>query len=101
MTENQTPTDIIDFGFMEVPRAEKAKRVRGVFDSVASRYDLMNDLMSGGLHRFWKSALIAELNPVAGERVIDVEGLWACIDFDFRCLLFIVHLALLRSAECF
>jgi len=74
MTANQTPTDIIDFGFMEVPRAEKAKRVRGVFDSVASRYDLMNDLMSGGLHRFWKSALIAELNPVAGERVIDVAG---------------------------
>ena len=43
-----------DFGFERVPRHEKAQRVRGVFDSVASNYDLMNDLMSGGAHRLWK-----------------------------------------------
>lgn len=69
-----TGQDDIDFGFREVPRAEKARMVRGVFDSVASRYDLMNDLMSGGLHRFWKSALIAELAPKPGERLVDVAG---------------------------
>ena len=63
-----------DFGFQEVPRQEKARLVRGVFDSVASRYDLMNDLMSGGLHRFWKAALIADLAPRPGERLIDVAG---------------------------
>lgn len=66
--------DRADFGFAEVPRGEKARLVRGVFDSVADRYDLMNDLMSGGLHRFWKAALIAELAPRPGERLIDVAG---------------------------
>lgn len=69
-----TERDRIDFGYSDVPAAEKARMVRGVFDSVASRYDLMNDLMSGGLHRFWKGALIAELAPRAGERLIDVAG---------------------------
>jgi len=66
--------DAIDFGYREVPRADKARMVRGVFDSVAGRYDLMNDLMSGGLHRFWKASLVAELAPRAGERLIDVAG---------------------------
>lgn len=74
MDKDQAPTDTTDFGFAEIPKTEKAQRVRGVFDSVASRYDLMNDLMSGGLHRFWKSVLIAELAPKAGERLIDVAG---------------------------
>jgi len=46
--------DTTHFGFAEVPITEKARRVRGVFDSVASRYDLMNDLMSLGIHRLWK-----------------------------------------------
>lgn len=64
----------IDFGFRQVPTGQKARLVRGVFDSVAGRYDLMNDLMSGGLHRFWKAALIAELAPRAGERLVDVAG---------------------------
>lgn len=71
---DQTTDDPIDFGYQTVPRAEKAGLVRGVFDSVAARYDLMNDLMSGGLHRFWKSALIAELAPRPGERLADVAG---------------------------
>ena len=51
------------FGYQTVDEREKARKVRGVFDSVASRYDLMNDLMSGGLHRLWKDAMVAWLNP--------------------------------------
>ncbi len=66
--------DAIDFGYREVSREDKARMVRGVFDSVAGRYDLMNDLMSGGLHRFWKGSVVAELAPRAGEQLIDVAG---------------------------
>lgn len=62
------------FGFQEVPKAEKAGRVRAVFSSVASKYDLMNDAMSGGLHRFWKDAAVAKLNPQPGELILDVAG---------------------------
>jgi demethylmenaquinone methyltransferase/2-methoxy-6-polyprenyl-1,4-benzoquinol methylase len=62
----------ISFGFRRVARDEHAKLVRGVFDSVAGRYDLMNDLMSGGLHRLWKTALIERLRP--GMSLIDVAG---------------------------
>ncbi|MCW5731153.1 MAG: bifunctional demethylmenaquinone methyltransferase/2-methoxy-6-polyprenyl-1,4-benzoquinol methylase UbiE [Alphaproteobacteria bacterium] len=63
-----------DFGFQDVPKAEKARLVREVFDRVASRYDLMNDLMSGGVHRLWKSALIDWLAPRPGMRLLDVAG---------------------------
>ena len=62
------------FGFEEVPRAEKTRRVRAVFDSVARRYDLMNDLMSGGVHRLWKRTLIDLIRPRAGQCLIDVAG---------------------------
>ena len=62
------------FGFQRVDEREKADRVRGVFDSVASRYDLMNDLMSMGLHRAWKTYAIAAAAPRAGERVLDIAG---------------------------
>ena len=63
-----------DFGFETVDEREKAQRVRGVFDSVAPRYDLMNDLMSMGLHRAWKAytVLAAGLRP--GQRVLDIAG---------------------------
>jgi demethylmenaquinone methyltransferase/2-methoxy-6-polyprenyl-1,4-benzoquinol methylase len=63
-----------DFGFQSVPRAEKAQRVRGVFDSVAGRYDLMNDLMSAGLHRLWKRFVLdlTQLRP--GQQALDVAG---------------------------
>jgi demethylmenaquinone methyltransferase/2-methoxy-6-polyprenyl-1,4-benzoquinol methylase len=62
------------FGFRTVGVAEKASLVRGVFDSVARRYDLMNDLMSVGVHRLWKAALIDWLQPHPGMRVLDVGG---------------------------
>ena len=55
--------DTIDFGFQTVERAAKAGLVRGVFDSVASRYDIMNDVMSGGVHRLWKTAMIDWMVP--------------------------------------
>ncbi|MGI9169814.1 MAG: class I SAM-dependent methyltransferase [Caulobacteraceae bacterium] len=62
------------FGFSRVDPAEKPGLVRGVFDRVARRYDLMNDLMSGGVHRLWKDAAAARLNVQPGERVIDCAG---------------------------
>ncbi|HQR51837.1 MAG TPA: bifunctional demethylmenaquinone methyltransferase/2-methoxy-6-polyprenyl-1,4-benzoquinol methylase UbiE [Burkholderiales bacterium] len=63
-----------DFGFESVPEGEKQKRVDGVFDSVADRYDLMNDLMSGGLHRLWKRFTIAQSHVRPGQRVLDLAG---------------------------
>lgn len=63
-----------DFGFERVARADKARRVRGVFDSVASHYDLMNDLMSGGVHRLWKRFTLALANLRPGQRALDVAG---------------------------
>jgi len=62
------------FGFRDVDDREKVRLVRGVFDSVASNYDLMNDLMSGGVHRLWKDAAAAKLNPRPGETILDVAG---------------------------
>jgi len=62
------------FGFQTVDEGEKAGRVRGVFDSVASRYDLMNDFMSMGLHRAWKAYAVAVANLKAGDRVLDIAG---------------------------
>ena len=56
-------TATASFGYREVPQADKAGLVRGVFDSVAGRYDLMNDLMSGGIHRLWKATLVADVRP--------------------------------------
>ena len=63
-----------DFGFRRVPERTKASLVRAVFDSVAPRYDLMNDLMSFGIHRLWKSEMLAWLNPRPGQRLLDVAG---------------------------
>ncbi len=62
------------FGFREVAEGAKTGLVREVFDSVAGRYDLMNDLMSGGVHRLWKSALIDTLRPRNGMDLLDVAG---------------------------
>ena len=68
------PADTVSFGFEAVPEAEKAQRVRQVFESVSSRYDLMNDLMSGGIHRLWKQAMIDWLAPRPEIRLLDVAG---------------------------
>ncbi|MFT3848413.1 MAG: bifunctional demethylmenaquinone methyltransferase/2-methoxy-6-polyprenyl-1,4-benzoquinol methylase UbiE [Propionivibrio sp.] len=62
------------FGYEQVAEAEKARRVAEVFDSVAHRYDIMNDLMSGGMHRLWKSFTIARSGVREGSRVLDVAG---------------------------
>jgi demethylmenaquinone methyltransferase/2-methoxy-6-polyprenyl-1,4-benzoquinol methylase len=70
MMDNKTT----DFGFQEVPEDEKANRVGGVFDSVARRYDVMNDLMSLGLHRLWKRFAIEQSGVRPGDRVLDVAG---------------------------
>jgi demethylmenaquinone methyltransferase/2-methoxy-6-polyprenyl-1,4-benzoquinol methylase len=72
MTREQR--DTADFGFENVPRRDKARRVRGVFDSVADRYDLMNDLMSGGAHRHWKQFTLSLTGLKSGGRALDIAG---------------------------
>jgi demethylmenaquinone methyltransferase/2-methoxy-6-polyprenyl-1,4-benzoquinol methylase len=62
------------FGFRDVDPEAKPGLVRGVFDRVARRYDLMNDLMSGGVHRLWKDAMAARMNPQPGETIVDCAG---------------------------
>ena len=62
------------FGFKTVDEQEKAQHVRSVFDSVAPKYDLMNDLMSGGLHRLWKRYTLTVANPQPGQQVLDIAG---------------------------
>src|SRR3954469_1034079 len=63
-----------DFGYQRVPWDEKQRRVRGVFDSVAGNYDLMNDLMSGGAHRLWKEFTLSLTGLHTGQRALDVAG---------------------------
>lgn len=72
------------FGYRDVAEAEKPTLVRGVFSSVATRYDIMNDVMSGGVHRLWKSAMIDWLAPRPGWQVLDVAG--GTGDIAFRIL---------------
>ena len=81
MDENEKTTH---FGFSSVPESEKASLVRGVFSSVAPRYDLMNDLMSLGVHRLWKTALVDWLKPNPNMRLLDVGGGTGDIAFKFR-----------------
>ncbi len=68
------PTDLTDFGYETVPAAEKGARVRAVFDSVAGRYDLMNDVMSLGVHRLWKREFVAALEPAPGRTLLDLAS---------------------------
>ena len=89
MSENNTAS----FGFRDVPEAEKEGLVREVFSSVAARYDLMNDLMSGGIHRIWKDAMVEYLNPQPGWKTVDVAG--GTGDIAFR----IVEMARVRGGE--
>ena len=62
------------FGFQSVEETDKAKAVRGVFDSVAPKYDVMNDLMSVGMHRAWKAYTVLLANVKHGQRVLDIAG---------------------------
>lgn len=73
-TSSPRPENTASFGFRDVPRGEKAGLVRGVFDSVASSYDVMNDLMSLGVHRAWKDMTIIRANPQPGEHLVDIAG---------------------------
>ncbi len=82
-TENIKNNDKTHFGFQEVEREDKQSLVRGVFDSVADKYDIMNDVMSGGLHRLWKNDFIRELRPTPGMRLLDVAGGTGDIAFRF------------------
>ena len=68
------PDQTTHFGFRDVPLGDKQTLVNDVFHSVAQRYDLMNDLMSGGIHRLWKAELIDWLAPRPGETLLDVAG---------------------------
>ncbi len=75
MTEpTDTSSNRASFGYRDVPASEKAGMVARVFESVAPRYDLMNDLMSGGVHRLWKNALVDVLAPRRNEKFLDVAG---------------------------
>ena len=72
-----------DFGFKRVKDTEKSGLVRNVFTSVASRYDVMNDIMSGGVHRLWKNWMLDWLAPRPGQNLIDVAGGTGDIAFEF------------------
>ncbi len=71
------------FGYQTVPEAEKAGMVHGVFTRVASKYDIMNDLMSGGVHRLWKDAMMDWLAPRPGQKLLDVAGGTGDVSFRF------------------
>jgi demethylmenaquinone methyltransferase/2-methoxy-6-polyprenyl-1,4-benzoquinol methylase len=79
----EAPDQQADFGYRTVPKGEKAGLVRGVFDRVATRYDLMNDLMSAGVHRLWKAAMLDWLDPRPPMRLLDVAGGTGDIAFRF------------------
>jgi demethylmenaquinone methyltransferase/2-methoxy-6-polyprenyl-1,4-benzoquinol methylase len=79
-----SPHDTTHFGFEEVPVSEKVARVRDVFSSVADRYDLMNDLMSMGVHRLWKSVFVSRIALRPGMRILDVAGGTGDIAFRIR-----------------
>jgi len=81
MTDDEQKTT--HFGYQTVPEDEKAGRVQGVFNSVASRYDVMNDVMSMGIHRIWKDAMMDWLAPRPGQQLLDVAGGTGDIAFRF------------------
>jgi demethylmenaquinone methyltransferase/2-methoxy-6-polyprenyl-1,4-benzoquinol methylase len=74
MSKSDAPTESTHFGYQNVPVDEKAAHVRDVFDSVAGRYDIMNDLMSGGLHRLWKRHTIDQAGVRPGHSILDLAG---------------------------
>jgi demethylmenaquinone methyltransferase/2-methoxy-6-polyprenyl-1,4-benzoquinol methylase len=74
MSDRKPAPDSTHFGYERVPWSDKQRRVRGVFDSVAGNYDVMNDLMSGGMHRLWKRFTLGLANLRPGQRALDVAG---------------------------
>jgi demethylmenaquinone methyltransferase / 2-methoxy-6-polyprenyl-1,4-benzoquinol methylase len=80
---NDGPESTTHFGYQTVPEADKAGMVHGVFSRVANRYDIMNDLMSGGIHRLWKDAMMDWLAPRPGQRLLDVAGGTGDVAFRF------------------
>src|SRR6185503_15530448 len=74
MSDNPASSDTTDFGFRRVPRAAKGGMVRAVFDSVAPRYDLMNNLMSLGVHRAWKRVFVTALDPRPRHTLLDLAA---------------------------
>jgi len=69
-----TKHDTVSFGYEDIAASEKTARVRSVFSNVASNYDLMNDAMSGGMHRLWKDRFVRRIKPRAGEDILDMAG---------------------------
>lgn len=76
-------TETTHFGYQTVPEADKARMVHGVFTRVASKYDIMNDLMSAGMHRLWKDGMMDWLAPRTGQRLLDVAGGTGDVAFRF------------------
>ncbi|MCP4025790.1 MAG: ubiquinone/menaquinone biosynthesis methyltransferase, partial [Sphingomonas sp.] len=78
MTDTQSGSDTapgtVSFGYEDIPATEKTARVGGVFSSVARSYDIMNDAMSGGMHRLWKDRFVRRVEPRAGEQILDMAG---------------------------
>jgi demethylmenaquinone methyltransferase/2-methoxy-6-polyprenyl-1,4-benzoquinol methylase len=83
MLQHMPQDETTDFGARRVAAEEKPRLVGAVFESVASRYDLMNDLMSGGVHRLWKEELVTRLRPRRGEVLVDVAGGTGDVAFRF------------------
>jgi demethylmenaquinone methyltransferase/2-methoxy-6-polyprenyl-1,4-benzoquinol methylase len=71
---NEPTPATVTFGYEDIPVEEKTARVGGVFTSVAGKYDLMNDAMSGGMHRLWKDRFVRRVKPRAGEQILDMAG---------------------------
>ncbi|WP_439486313.1 class I SAM-dependent methyltransferase [Blastomonas fulva] len=67
-------SETVPFGYQDIDPAEKAGRVGGIFSSVAAKYDIMNDAMSGGMHRLWKDRFVRRVKPRAGEDILDMAG---------------------------
>lgn len=84
MAKNHKNKESQWFGYKQVTPDEKTRKVEGVFDSVAARYDLMNDLMSGGIHRLWKNKFVRLMRPHADKTLLDVAGGTGDISFRYR-----------------
>jgi demethylmenaquinone methyltransferase/2-methoxy-6-polyprenyl-1,4-benzoquinol methylase len=74
MTTSDAQTETASFGYEDIPAEDKVARVGAIFSNVAKRYDVMNDAMSGGMHRLWKDRFVARVRPQPGEAILDMAG---------------------------